>query len=46
MDVCGSYNDIPMLSAYGLKIAMADAPQQVKAVADFVVRSDAEDGLA
>lgn len=41
-----SYNDIPMLRACGLKIAMGDSPEQVKAVTDFVVPSAAEDGLA
>ena len=41
-----SYNDIPMLRACGLKIAMGDAPDEVKAMADFVVPPAAEDGLA
>lgn len=41
-----SYNDIPMLRACGLRIAMGDAPDELKAMADFVVPSAAEDGLA
>ena len=41
-----SYNDISMLRECGLAIAMGDAPDEVKAVADRVVPSVDEDGLA
>ena len=41
-----SYNDISMLRACGLAIAMGDAPDEVTAVADRVVPSVDEDGLA
>ena len=41
-----SYNDLPMLEAAGFRIAMASAPQEMKAIADFVAPSVEEDGLA
>ena len=41
-----SYNDLPMLRAAGLAIAMADAPEELKAVADHVCPSVEQDGLA
>ena len=41
-----SYNDISMLRECGLSIAMGDAPDEVMAVADRVVPSVDEDGLA
>ena len=41
-----SYNDISMLRECGLAIAMGDAPDEVMAVADRVVPSIDEDGLA
>ena len=41
-----SYNDISMLRECGLSIAMGDAPDEVLAVADRVVPSVDEDGLA
>ena len=41
-----SYNDISMLRECGLAIAMGDAPDEVLAVADRVVPSVDEDGLA
>jgi HAD superfamily hydrolase (TIGR01484 family) len=41
-----SYNDLPMLRAAGLAIAMADAPEELKAVADHVCPSADHDGLA
>ena len=34
-----SYNDVPMLRLCGLSIAMGDAPDEVKAVADYVAPS-------
>ena len=39
-------NDIPLLSAAGLAIAMQDAPDEVKAVADYVTLDVDHSGLA
>src|SRR3990167_3857638 len=39
------FNDYPMLMAAGLKIAMASAPEELKAIADFVAPSVDEDGV-
>ncbi|MDP1721869.1 MAG: HAD family hydrolase [Candidatus Gottesmanbacteria bacterium] len=41
-----SYNDYPLLSACGLKIAMGNAVPQLKAIADFIAPSVDEDGVA
>ena len=41
-----SYNDLPLLEACGLAIAMGDAPEELKAIADYVAPSAEEDGLA
>lgn len=41
-----SFNDYPMLKVSGYRIAMASAPLQVKAVADYIAPSVEEDGLA
>ena len=38
--------DIPMLKAAGLSVAMGNAPDHVKKVADFVTKSNEEDGVA
>jgi hydroxymethylpyrimidine pyrophosphatase-like HAD family hydrolase len=40
------YNDYPLLSACGLKIAMGNAVPELKAIADFVAPSVEEDGVA
>lgn len=40
------YNDFPLLMACGLKIAMGNAVDELKAIADFVVPTVDEDGLA
>lgn len=40
------YNDFPLLLACGLKIAMGNAVPELKAIADFVAPSVAEDGVA
>jgi len=40
------YNDFPLLSACGLKIAMGNAVPELKAIADFVAPTVAEDGVA
>ena len=39
-------NDYPMLMAAGLKIAMATAPEELRAIADFVCPGVDEDGVA
>lgn len=40
------YNDFPLLMACGLKIAMKNAPQDIKAIADYIAPSVEDDGLA
>lgn len=48
-DVIGigdGYNDYPLLSACGLKIAMGNAVPELKAIADFIAPSVEEDGVA
>lgn len=39
-------NDLPMLTRAGMSIAMGQAPGEVRAAADWVTKSDAEDGAA
>jgi len=41
-----SYNDFPLLMASGLKIAMGNAIDELKAIADFVTPSVHDDGVA
>lgn len=44
---CGDgFNDISMIRYAGLGIAMANASEQVKKAADYVTRSNDEDGIA
>jgi hydroxymethylpyrimidine pyrophosphatase-like HAD family hydrolase len=40
------YNDVPMLERAGIAIAMGQAPEPVKAHADYVTSSNDEDGVA
>ena len=40
------HNDIPLLMACGLKIAMGNANEELKKIADFVAPSVEEDGVA
>lgn len=40
------YNDYPLLSACGLKVAMENAPVELKEIADLIVPSVEQDGLA
>ena len=40
------YNDFPLLSACGLKIAMGNAVPELKAIADFIAPSVEDDGVA
>lgn len=43
---CGDgYNDITMIAYAGIGVAMANARDEVKAVADYVTKSNDEDGL-
>ena len=41
-----SYNDLPMLRACGLPIAMGGAPEEIRAAADFMAPTVEQDGLA
>ena len=41
-----SYNDLPLFEACGLRIAMGDAPEDLKVIADYVAPSVDDDGLA
>lgn len=40
------YNDFPLLMACGLKVAMGNAVDDLKAIADYIAPSIANDGLA
>lgn len=46
MGIGDSYNDLPLLSACGVKVAMGNAPLELKNVADFIVGTQANDGVA
>lgn len=41
-----SYNDIEMLETAGLGVAMGNAPQEVKDVADYITKDNDNDGIA
>lgn len=41
-----SYNDFPLLEAAGLKVAMGNAHEELKEIADIVVPSHDQDGVA
>lgn len=41
-----SYNDFPLLMACGLKVAMGNAVDEVKAIADYIAPSVDNDGVA
>jgi len=41
-----SYNDFPLLEAAGLKVAMGNANDELKAIADVMVSSHKDDGIA
>jgi len=48
-DVIGvgdSHNDLPLLSSVGFKVAMGNAPEEIKKIADYVAPSLEEDGVA
>jgi len=40
------YNDVPLLEAAGLKVAMGNAPDEVKRLADYIAPSLEDDGVA
>lgn len=41
-----SYNDFPLLMACGLKVAMGNAVEDLKAIADYIAPTVEEDGVA
>lgn len=41
-----SYNDYPLLSACGYKVAMENAPEELKKIADFIAPSYQDNGVA
>ncbi len=41
-----SYNDMEMLKAAGLGVAMGNAPQEVKDIADYITKDNDNDGIA
>ena len=41
-----SYNDFPLLMACGFKVAIGNAAPELKAIADYVAPTQAEDGVA
>ncbi|MBT3249818.1 MAG: HAD family phosphatase [Candidatus Pacebacteria bacterium] len=45
MGIGDSFNDLPLLDACGIKVAMGNAPTELKEVADFIVGTQAEDGV-
>jgi hydroxymethylpyrimidine pyrophosphatase-like HAD family hydrolase len=40
------YNDYPLLTACGYKVAMSNAHKELKAIADYIAPSYKEDGIA
>ncbi len=45
LGVGDSYNDHPLLTACGVKVAMGNAPAELKEIADHVVSTQAENGM-
>lgn len=41
-----SYNDFPLLEAAGFKVAMGNGIEEIRAIADVIVSSNADDGMA
>lgn len=46
MAIGDDHNDMPLMLAAGFKVAMGDAPPQVKAIADYVTEPLEKDGAA
>ncbi len=46
MAIGDGYNDLDMLQAVGWSVAMGQAPESIKAVANAITTSNAEDGVA
>lgn len=46
MAIGDSHNDIPLLEAAGFKVAMGNAPDEVKAIADYITATQENDGVA
>ncbi len=46
MAVGDYYNDVAMLKAAGYSVAMGNAPDDIREMADVVTRPNTEDGLA
>jgi len=46
MAIGDSFNDLPLFEAVGFKVAMGDAPEEVKTAADFVTATLEDDGVA
>lgn len=45
LGVGDSYNDYPLLTACGIKVAMGNAPAELKEIADHIVGSHEENGI-
>nr|WP_230973716.1 Cof-type HAD-IIB family hydrolase [Anaerostipes faecalis] len=46
MAIGDSFNDLDMLNAVGFSVAMGNAEPEVKEIADFITKSNDEDGVA
>ncbi len=44
--ICGSANDADMLDAAGIKVSVADAPQEIRNITDFTVSSCLRGGVS
>lgn len=45
LGVGDSYNDLPLLTACGVKVAMGNASSELKQIADYVVKTQEEKGM-
>jgi len=41
-----SYNDVPLFAVAGTRVAMGDAPEELRALADYIVQTAEDDGVA
>lgn len=46
MAIGDGHNDLPLLAAVGFKVAMGNAPKELKAAADYIAPTFEEDGVA